>query len=292
MKRLGLLVLATTWIAACSDDGSSAEGTGALLTVSFDNLPALGEGYVYENWLITPDDVVAAGRFGVDSDGQLTESAFSIDASVVSSATTYVLTIEPEVGDDPAPSDTHLLGGDIANGASTLTIDHPTALGDDFTGATGEYILGAPTGGPEAPYENGIWFLIPGEPPTAGFSLPTLPAGWEYEGWIVDADGPISLGRFLDPSAPDSDGPGPAAGPEPAPPFPGQDFLMPEDQVRDLSSGHMAVLSIEPEPDDSPAPFILKPLVHAIEAIAAPTTQMMDNDATATTPTGTAVLTP
>jgi hypothetical protein len=88
--------------------------------------------------------------------------------------------------------------------------------------------------------------------------LPELPEGWVYEGWIAGSDGPISTGRFRSPAGEDSDGAGPSAGPDPGPPFPGQDFV---DPAIDLTSGYAAVISVEPEPDTSAAPFSIKPLL-------------------------------
>ena len=38
--------------------------------------------------------------------------------------------------------------------------------------------------------------------------LPTLPAGWVYEGWVVGPDGPVTTGRFTMASGADSDGDG------------------------------------------------------------------------------------
>jgi hypothetical protein len=50
------------------------------------------------------------------------------------------------------------------------------------------------------------------------------------------------------------------------------------------------VISVEPSPDDSPAPFAIKPLIDAeIDDIAAPSTQAMANQSAAN-PTGTAGL--
>ena len=46
----------------------------------------------------------------------------------------------------------------------------------------------------------------------------------------------------------DSDAGGPTAGPRSTPPFPGQDFIMPPVSL----IGYQAVVSIEPDPDDSP----------------------------------------
>ena len=70
---------------------------------------------------------------------------------------------------------------------------------------------------------------------------------------------------------------GPAGGPDgDGPPFPGQDFVNPP---MDLIGG-AAVISVEPEPDDSPAPFVLKPLLTpVISPDLAPTLQAMNNNA-------------
>ena len=55
--------------------------------------------------------------------------------------------------------------------------------------------------------------------------------------------------------------------------------------------GHAAVISVEPDPDDSTAPFVLKPLLTpAISADLAPILQTMGNNAAATNPTGTATI--
>jgi hypothetical protein len=314
MKRKGILFGAAMLAAlasGCAEDAAPGGGAGGNagtggtagigggggatattdLSLEFTDLPELGADFVYEGWLITDDGPISTGRFTVDSDGALSESSFSVDALDASSAGAFVLTIEPTTGDDPAPSDTHIVAGDLAEGSAQLSIAHAAALGDDFTGAVGEYILAAPTGGEGTPFQYGIWWLIPGEPPSPGLALPVLPAGWAYEGWVASADGPVSTGRFTDAAAADSDGAGPDAGPETdaAPPFPGQDFV---DPSRDLSDGYTAVISVEPDPDDGAAPFFIKPLVHPIASVEPPTTQVMDNNAEATSPTGTATLTP
>ena len=93
---------------------------------------------------------------------------------------------------------------------------------------------------------------------------------------------PISTGRFLTPSEADSDGAGEAAGPDSPPPFPGQDYIDPPMPL----IGYAAVISVEPEPDNDPGPFAIKPLVDMdIEDIAPPTLQSMANNA-ASAPSG------
>ena len=113
--------------------------------------------------------------------------------------------------------------------------------------------------------------------------MPTLPVGWVYEGWVVDnnLDQPISTGTFSDENGPDSDGAGPAAGLGPALLFPGQDFINP---ARNLSENHTAVISVEPVPDNSPAPFTLKPLL--VPIVDSFGSQTMNNNAVASNPFG------
>ena len=49
----------------------------------------------------------------------------------------------------------------------------------------------------------------------------------------------------------------------------------------------MAVISVEPVPDNSPMPFVLKPLADtSVEDVAPPTTQAMTNIATMNNPSG------
>ncbi len=96
-------------------------------------------------------------------------------------------------------------------------------------------------------------------------SLPALPGGWHYEGWAVIDGVPVTTGRFTSPSG--ADEAAPFSGPNPEPHFPGEDFLgnAPIGLVFPTNlAGGTAVISIEPEPDDSPTPFTLKPLVGAI----------------------------
>ncbi|MCP4251515.1 MAG: hypothetical protein GY778_31140 [bacterium] len=257
------------------------------LQVAFEGLESLGDDFVYEGWIIVDDNPVSTGRFDVLADGTADPASFEIGTEDAAAATLFILTIEPAVGDDPAPADTHVLAGALEDGAADLTVGHAAALGDDFTGAEGTYILETPSTADVADdFDQGIWWLDPAAGPGPSLVLPELPAGWEYEGWVVGDDGPISTGRFGAPDTADSDGAGPTAGPDAAPPFPGQDYIDPALSLVGLT----AVISVEPEPDDSPAPFAIKPLVDAdVEDLGAGVGQEMVNNA-ATAPTGTVVI--
>lgn len=293
MSRICLLtclaaVGALAGLASACDSGGDAPSTRTL-ALSFTGLEPLGGGYVYESWLMVDGAPVSAGRFAIDASGEAVPATASFDGDKADRATAYILTIEPGVGDDPAPSSVHVLAGDLAGGTASLTTKHAAALGTDFAAAAGQYILATPSTTSEADDKDGIWWLVPGAAGmTPGLVLPTLPAGWAYEGWVAGAAGPISTGRFTDPAMSDSDAAGPTAGPDGAgPPFPGQDFIAP---ALDLTAGYAAVISVEPNPDDSPAPFALKPLVHmSIGDVAKPATQSMAN-MSATLPIGTVTI--
>jgi len=179
-----------------------------------------------------------------------------------------VVTIEPGGDSDTVPTATHYLAGDLTNRSASLSVGAMPALGDDFSSAAGQYILATPTDSVDTNEASGVWFLaLVGGEPQAGLALPMLPAGWAYEGWAVIAGHPVSTGRFL--SAMGFDDAAPFGGPKSGPPFPGEDFLheAPDGLTfpTDLSEQQI-VLTIEPEPDDSPGPFALKPLVGMVPA--------------------------
>jgi hypothetical protein len=233
-----------------SDENKSSEDgmMKATLTLTLTNLPDLGPDWAYEGWLIVEGQPVSTGVFTVDEKGMASTTEFPVDAEALKKATAFVLTIEPHPDDDPAPSPIHILGGDFDGDAANLTVGHPLALGVDFADTSVSYILGAPSSeNAKADYAKGIWW--------PGLKLPQLPQGWVYEGWVVGPDGPISTGRFTSGDMADSDGVGPTGGPKAGPNFPGQDFINPP---IDLTSGYAVVISIEPEPDNSPLPFALK----------------------------------
>jgi hypothetical protein len=76
------------------------------------------------------------------------------------------------------------------------------------------------------------------------------------------------------------------------PPFPGEDFIKNATTgvifPTDLS-GKTTVISIEPFPDNSAGPFLLKPLIASISKSAMDhVVYSMNNNAVATNPTGTA----
>jgi hypothetical protein len=261
--------------AACGD---SMSPQGDQLVLSFTGLEALTNGFHYEGWAIMPNGPVSTGKFNVGSGGTLVSLSGStilggaFDTSIdLDAATAIVITVEPSGDVDAVPSNTKIVGGPLASRSATLQISATQALGTAFSGATGKFILATPTDGMNNNETSGIWFLdLFGGSPVAGLSLPTLPAGWKYEGWAVINGRPVTTGTFT--SVAGSDAAAPFSGTQAGPPFPGEDFLRnaPSGLTFPTNlSGGMAVISVEPSPDDSPAPFTIKPLVGAIPANAA-----------------------
>ncbi len=251
-----VLTISMLFIGCDSDDDASPNN--ADLELNLLGLETLGSDYVYEGWIIVDGNPVSTGTFTSVTFPQ----TFQVDADQLANATTFVLSIEPAIDPDPAPAATKVLAGDFSGSTANVS----TALIGDFSTASGAFFLRTPTdemGANNGNDQNGVWFGTPGMPPTPNFVLPTLPDGWIYEGWVVGDAGPLSTGTFsafdtVDNSAPFSEVI------NPGPPVPGEDFFLnaPAGESFPLDiRGRTVVISVEPVPDDSTAPFAIKPLV-------------------------------
>ena len=293
LKIIAVSALAALIIGACGSDDKET------LTLSLSGVEPLANGYHYEGWAIIDGSPVTTGKFNVNASGGLVDLAGDIIVNGefatgvdLSDATAIILTIEPFGDSDTVPADTKYLSGSVTDLSASLSVGHSAALGDDFANASGTYILATPTDDDDTNENSGIWFFDKSSGgPRQGFDLPTLPAGWVYEGWVVISGTPVTTGRFTDLAAPDLAAP--YSGSKGGPPFPGEDFLQnaPAGLTFPIDlSGATAVVSIEPAPDDSPGPFTLKPLVGDIPADAVDqVTHNLDNNASGF-PTGTAVI--
>lgn len=256
----------------------AAQAHAVKLALELDGLEPM-RGQHYEGWNIIDGKPYTTGRFSISRDGGVylvnadgkklarigkdNRAKFKL-AERHSRSTLFVLTIEPNGDEDDGPSSVHVLGGKYTSGKAELTVDHGSALGNDFSGADGSFILAAPTGD-EA--NQGLWFVDPAAG-NGSLVLPTLPAGWAYEGWIVNTrnDRKFSTGLFQKVTGPDSDGAGRLAGPLKLsfPPVPGQDIVRSKVVLDD--GIHAAVITIEPYPDFDPAPYVLKVLKREISS--------------------------
>lgn len=258
------------------------------LTLNLSGLDALGADFVYEGWIIVNGTPVSTGTFTSVSFPQ----TFTVNYNQLSNAAKFVLSIEPVNDTDPAPSNTKILAGDFSGNSATMG----GGTVGDFSNAAGKYILATPTNGAMTNENSGIWFLDPSSgTPMAGLTLPTLPEGWKYEGWVVINGTPVTTGKFTKVAATDEFNgfSGTMALPMPNGAdgfFPGEDFLQGAPMglmfPTDIAGG-TAVISIEPEPDNSPMPFTLKPLVGNIADDATDHTPYTMNQNLASFPSGT-----
>jgi len=252
---------------SCNSDDDHTPAT-TNLTLNLNGLEELGNDFVYEGWIIVDGSPVSTGVFSSITFPQ----SFIVDAAQLDAATTFVLSIEPAIDNDPNPAVTKILVGDFSG--DTANVNSNGTVGD-FGNSAGKYILATPTdGNGDINEESGVWFLdnSSGSADT-GLTLPTLQPGWNYEGWAVINGTPVSTGTFLaadtaDDNASTSPYKGDAGN---GPPFPGDDFL--QNAPSGLSfptdlKGMTIVVSVEPSPDNSALPFTLKPLAHQVPANA------------------------
>jgi hypothetical protein len=183
-----------------------------------------------------------------------------------------------------------ILGGDFSSNSASISVGDMAALGNYFSTSTGKYILATPTDMVATNENSGVWWLDNSSgSAVAGLDLPVLPAsgGWKYEGWAVINGTPVSTGTFTTVSGSDASAifSGTVAGPA----YPGEDFLMSAPTGLTFPTnlyGQTVVISIEPVPDNSPMPFLLKPLVGVVPA-SPMGVQTMANKSVANNPTGT-----
>lgn len=285
--RILAVLLSIFVLTSCSNDDEDVMPQSNL-TLNINGLEDLGSEYVYEGWILANGNPVTTGRFTADAAGKLSQTSFPVAAATLDLATAFILTIEPATGDDPAPSEVHILAGDFSGQSGTLTVSDPRALGSDFSTAAGKYILATPTNNHTDDEFSGVWFLDNSTGSAlAGLSLPQLPAGWIYEGWVVVDGTPLSTGTFS--QAQGSDSFSGFSGPNAGPAFPGEDFLTNAPAGLSFPTdirGGAVVISIEPTPDNSSAPFLLKPLIHHPSADALVHTVLEMGKNLGTLPTG------
>lgn len=290
MKKtlFGIVMLSLLSVSCSNDDDAVTTPTNGTLDLSFQGLEDLGPNFVYEGWIMVDGTPISTGRFSVNGSGALSQSSFEVPTSMLSVATKFILTIEPQPDPDPNPSDQKLIAGDFNGETASVATSVAPAIGD-FTDVSGDFFLRTPTDEPIGSDNNGndqygVWFGLPGMPPSATLNLPDLPEGWVYEGWVIGDAGPLSTGRFssvdeMDDNAGDSTSFGGTE--QLGPPLPGEDFFnnAPNGEVFPLDvRQRQIVISIEPEPDNSPGPFLLKPLAGMAGMETAPTSYIFSSN--------------
>ena len=273
---LAVIAMGLLSVSCSNDDDATPQIETSELTLNLTGLEALGDDFVYEGWVIVDGAPVSTGRF---SDVTFPQT-FQVLSTQLVAATTFVLSIEPTVDPDPAPAETKVLAGDFSGTSASVNSN----LVADFSTAAGTFILATPTDADDTNEESGVWFLDNSSgSAVTGLNLPVLSDGWKYEGWAVINGTPISTGTFTDASMADDNAAtsvfkGDAGN---GPGYPGEDYLQNAPAgftfPTDLR-GTTIVVSVEPSPDNSPAPFALKPLAQMVAADAAVHTSITMGD--------------
>lgn len=157
VKRIiPFLLFSVLTFAGCDDDEDMTltPPSSSTLTLNLTGVHSVENGYHYEGWAIVEGQALTTGKFNVDDQGELVtldgqiipNGEFQVNQNL-STATEIVLTIEPAGDTDAVPAETHYLAGSVVSSSANLTVGHSSALGDDFTSATGKYILATPTDG-------------------------------------------------------------------------------------------------------------------------------------------------
>ncbi len=286
IKTLPIIAVFILLLASCKKENNVAS-----FTLNVTGLEDLGANARYEGWIMVSGSPVATGVFSVNATGQLSQTTFQVDKQQLQIATAFILTVEPFPDPTPAPSDVHLLAGDFSGSNASLTIAHAAALNTNFSTATGKYVLATPTTASTTDELSGLWFIdLSSGSPAVGLNLPNLSSGWKYEGWALINGTPVTTGAFTNTSGADESAP--YSGVAAAPPFPGEDFIInaPTGTTFPANlSGGLVVISVEPFPDNSPAPFLLKPLLATIPNPATDHITYNLNLNASSFPTGTAV---
>ncbi len=207
----------------------------------------------YEMWVTEGTTQTSLGKFSIDSLGVMhtehfgggIDNTFHRDSGDFADSTSFAVTIEAPGDVDNTPSGVVVLQGAVS-GSTPLGPRIDFTFPATFTGASGSYILATPTDGNNTVDElSGIWFLDPSGP-TASLTLPALPSGWVYEGWVwVDSEVisgppgqpgdilkvPITTGRFTSATGADNWSRYSMVV-APAPLFPGEDFLQDQSTAR------------------------------------------------------------
>jgi hypothetical protein len=259
-----MIIVGLLWFSSCSSDDNTVAIPMSTLTINLNGLETLDSDFVYEGWIVVNNAPISTGRFNTATVNST--QTFTLVTSELEAATQFILSIEPVAGDVPAPSDTKILSGSFVANAATLSIESVVGnFANTATPFSGSFVTATPTdntgGVDNGNNDRGVWFIQ--NATTAGLiNLPQLAAGWKYEGWAVFNNGmsPATTGQFTVAAGVDSSSP--YSGNEPAPLFPGEDFLfnLPTG-VDGIVTGLPIVISIEPDlVGDPTTPFFLKPI--------------------------------
>lgn len=202
-----ILCVSLFWVGC--DSSSTDEDTASSrfrVVLDVDGLQQMSNAFQYQLWARTPGGFVGSDQFNVGEDGrfinpqgQVISNTLTMQTNVANAEVLFL--VVNGKGDSPlVPSSKRLLAGPVSGGAATLRLSHGEALGVDFAGASGQFVVGTPTDPGQANSRSGVWFgtrNASGDSFAPSLELPELPNGWVYEGFVTLADGTtLRTGKF------------------------------------------------------------------------------------------------
>lgn len=295
---LGVALLALMATQACGDTPRqfnplpAALGDVRGIALGFEGLlPLTDDEGRYAVWVFLDNrDVIGLGPFNVNDDGRPINpngeliQRFSASENLFS-AVSVLITIEPGGVPGASPGGAAILQGPLIDGVAQLRVPAPLLT----TQAAGSYQVFTPTDGPDTNETSGVWAVdADGE---GLLELPPLSGIFAWEHYMIIDGQTVTMGRFNSPVA--ADFINRFTGPEPAPEFPGEDFLVNAPAgltfPADLSGARL-LLTLEPVAGDTADPSQLV----VLEAVLPTSLQGGEiielTNRTAEFPTGTAVV--
>jgi hypothetical protein len=270
----------------------SALGDIRGVAMGFEGLLPLQEGEGrYAAWVnLERGEIVALGGFRIDENGRPIDQNGDLIERFVSDQNLFksvsmLITIEPfaTVGDSPGSA--VILQGPVIEGVVQLTVPAPQGV----RAAQGSYRVFTPTDGPGTNEGSGVWAVsVAGDPL---LQLPSLNNLYAYEHYMVIDGVTLTMGRFLSPAA--ADFINLFSGSEPAPAFPGEDFLV--DAPAGVKfpanlAGARLIVTLEPILDDTADPSQLVIFEATLPASVVGGETIALTNRAADFPTGTAVI--
>jgi len=264
-----VIVVAVTGGCGGDDGGTGPTITNNKMILNFFNISPLPSGWYYQAWAYKGTSWEVGPAFNLDSSLDLLDTqGQAIAGNKITFGTIDLtdcdsvrVTIQQSVATGPSTAGLTLLTAALGS-AMSFNLESPLIGNVDAKDLN--FVYGTPTDSDtsEANEVSGVWFTDEDFLEHGLDSLPDLPDGYIFEGWVKQGDFYLSTGKFAQSTGADlqqyyyTN----AAG---APPFPGEDFL---DNTKapdgltfplDLDVGDRVFISIELANDPIPElPFI------------------------------------
>ena len=287
ISMLGLFMFS----GGCGDDGNGPVGPGGYDSVLIQLFDAshLSGGYFYQLWAAKYETSLASSstldwiplvEFNVTpvNDAPSPDIITTITGQVIPNNTLFglpidfddydsaLISIEPPGASSGTPSSSVIAATHIPD-FSFQTIGILDFPEDVDSGGVNFYQLATPTDADTSNERSGVWFAQNLETQAPGLALRAAPTGWNYEGWARHDNGWLSTGKFLSRATSDQFS-GYSATANPAPGFPGEDFLnnAPSGVTFPWTfvDGDSVMVTLEPNPDPEDGPFGIRLLVRSM----------------------------